>query len=577
LGDDEELVHSELTGFSAILPRKVAGILGMCADWDTLDGHAARIAARGLAPALAEDVQSLISEFAQKQLLASEETVRSGFKRAAQSSVNTETHIGSLVIVTRNRPDTLLRCVQSYIDNIRVFKREIDIVVFDDSDDIGLRNRAVAALSAVAHPANVKLFYYGPEHKAEFARRLAISAKCELEIVRFAICRDPNADFAVGASRNASLLTTHGQMFVTVDDDTVCDLGDVPELQPGLRLSSTPDPTEWWLVADRDEARRLAPTRELEEEGELHFDSINSSFLQGVMESNASVGVCAMGLKGDCTLFVPFLYLTFEGASYTRLVRSESVYRNAFVSREVVRSAPQITISNTATYITNNLAIDNRKLLPPFLPKQYGEDILFGMLVNCCRRDTFSGHLPLALLHDADPARRFNPTLATECAPGMQAAHILAMLIERFGAHLQSQTPEDNFAALGRYFQMLGAESPEQFYGFIQREWLNQTAWSIALLKKRIARLAHTAPTFFLDDLRKLLGTLRTALLKASPMPLDMTPNRNAAEAWQSFQQLLASYGQLLEHWPRLVDSTRALNTTPHSCALAIASSTHRN
>ncbi|HXC42081.1 MAG TPA: hypothetical protein VNY51_01005 [Candidatus Dormibacteraeota bacterium] len=504
-------------------------------------------------------------------------------------AVNLEARIGSLIIATRNRPDTLLRCVQSYVANFREFNRAIDIVVFDDSDDIGYRNQAIAGLSALSYPADVKVFYYGPEHKAELARRLAIRAKCDLDMVQFALCRDPGGAFAVGSSRNAALLTTYGQMFVTVDDDTVCDLGDVPDGRSGLRLSSTPDPTEWWLVPDRNEACRLAPTRELdilgryeqllgktvasligEEENDLHFDSMSTSFFRGVTESNTSIGLCAMGLKGDCTLFVPTLYLKFEGASYGRLVRSEEAYRNAFVSRDVIRCVPQVTISNTATCITNNLGIDNRKLLPPFLPKLYGEDILFNMLVNYCRKDTFSGHIPVALLHDADPTRRFHTLRATDCAPGMQAAHIIATLIEGFTAHLQSDAPKDNFSALGRYFQLLGAESPEQFYSFFHREWLNQTAWSIALLKKRITRLTRTAPAFYVDDLRKLLETLKTALLKASPVPLDMIPERNSARAWQSFQELLVSYGRLLELWPRLLHSSIEINVAPHSCGIEI-------
>jgi len=592
LGDDEEFVRCEFSRSSAFLPKNVARVLSMCAKWDTPDGHAIQIANDlGLAPVHIQALKSLLSEFVEKQLLTCEETVRSDFRRAAQLSLGTEGRVDSVVIVSRNRPDRLLRCVQSYVENVQLFKRAIDFVVFDDSDELAARRQTVEALSAMALPSNVNLFYYGPEQKAELARRLSVDAKCKLEIVQFAVCSASRPIFSAGASRNAALLTTYGQMFVTVDDDTVCDAGELLGFRPGLQFSSAPDPTEWWFVPDRDAAHRLAPARELDIIGcyerllgktvaslvdsgeELHLGSMGFSFFRRAMESNASIGLCGMGVKGDRILEVPVLYLALEGASYDRLVASEMSYRNAFSSREAVRCVPQITISDTASCTTHNLGIDNRKTLPPFLPQQRGEDILFCLLVNMCRKDIFSGHLPVAILHDADPNRAFASIPVTNFVPGMQSGDLMAMLMECFARHLQfqSEIPEENLLAFGRYFRLLGAQSDERFYRFVQREWLNRISLLIASLKKRIAQFAGTAPAYWITDQQKHLEVLKAALLRETPVPLDMLSDTNAPRcAWESFRTLLFSYGRLLETWPALIRSAAALNLTPHSCAIAI-------
>lgn len=592
LGDDEEFVRSELSRSSVILPRKVAQLLGRCANWDTPRNHAAHIADDlGLSSTNARWLTELLSDLTEKQLLTSEDTMQSEFARAAQSAANTGGRIGSIVIVSRNRPGLLRRCVMSYADHIRRFKKRVDIVVFDDSDEIGFRDQTPEWFSALSLPDNVRFFYYGAKQKAELARRLAQKAGCAPDIVRFAICRSSSPVFAAGASRNAALLTTHGQMFISADDDGMCDLSETPNCRAGLRFSSAPDPTEWWFFENRESVHEHVPATEVdligsyerllgrtvaslvEEEGPVRLDGMNFPFFRSAIQPDARVLLCETGYKGDRSIEVPALYLALEGPSYDRLVRSESCYRSAFRSREVVRSVSQATISNNASCTTNNLAIDNRTMVPPFLPRQRGEDILFSMSVKLCHKNCFFAHLPIAVLHDPDPRRTFESIPATDFVPGMRSAHLVALLIQRFSRHFefQSELPAENLLAMGRYFTLLASQPFEQFHSFVRDEWLHQTRLAISSLKKQIAGCAGTAPGFWVADLRTHLEVLKAALLRAAPCPIDMVSDPNdGMRAWEVFQETLFSYGQLLEKWPALLRTAATLGDSPHCCALTI-------
>ena len=51
--------------------------------------------------------------------------------------------------------------------------------------------------------------------------------------------------------------------------------------------------------------------------------------------------------------------------------------------------------------------LDNRDLLPPNVPLNRGQDLVFGQLLWKCFGNAVFGHVPLAVVHDPVPPRRF--------------------------------------------------------------------------------------------------------------------------------------------------------------------------
>jgi hypothetical protein len=77
-------------------------------------------------------------------------------------------------------------------------------------------------------------------------------------------------------------------------------------------------------------------------------------------------------------------YLLFEGKSHQRLVESETVYRAACTSRELLRVVTCSTISDGACVMGTFMGFDNQDLLPPHLPVGRGTDLTFGVTLWKC-------------------------------------------------------------------------------------------------------------------------------------------------------------------------------------------------
>ena len=99
------------------------------------------------------------------------------------------------------------------------------------------------------------------------------------------------------------------------------------------------------------------------------------------------------------------MFLELNDESRDLLLRSEHLYARAKVSREVLRQISGYTISVVARFAGMNIGIDNRSLLPPFLPVGRNEDGTFAMNLHLCVDDALVGHIPVAVLHSPSDLR----------------------------------------------------------------------------------------------------------------------------------------------------------------------------
>src|SRR5262249_43053237 len=83
-------------------------------------------------------------------------------------------------------------------------------------------------------------------------------------------------------------------------------------------------------------------------------------------------------------------------------------------SRECLRVVHRATMSDRPPSHSTFLGLDNRQLLPPFLPEGRGQDVLFQLVLLLCFPDTLYARLPWALLHEPVDARFFSPRQLVE-------------------------------------------------------------------------------------------------------------------------------------------------------------------
>src|SRR5699024_7971967 len=94
-----------------------------------------------------------------------------------------------------------------------------------------------------------------------------------------------------------------------------------------------------------------------------------------------------------------------KGGSFFRLLHPAEQYSWHLATRQVIRSVTQPTISDFPRCIGMNFAIDNRALLPPFMPVQARCDGIFGDLLKVCFSGAYAGNLPYILAHNPPEQR----------------------------------------------------------------------------------------------------------------------------------------------------------------------------
>ena len=172
-------------------------------------------------------------------------------QRVAQEG-ESGSRITTLVIPTRDRPALLERCIRSFVGNARSHDRRLDVVVGDDSLDRFARARLRDRLRLLAGSENIVLRYAGAEEKEDYVRALADASGVPYEIVAFGLLgselESDEETERMGANRNALLLDAVGELCVSVDDDTVCQLTPHPQLGGGVQVVSDEDPTEFLVL-----------------------------------------------------------------------------------------------------------------------------------------------------------------------------------------------------------------------------------------------------------------------------------------------------------------------------------------
>lgn len=604
VGGESHLVYAKFRRAAEVLPAHLVRLLEHCQTFQTLDDHA-RDFLRGLMPGAEGDNQAQL-EFLRNELkglagrglLVSEEELRKWCRQFSPTNAaeTEETSIETVGVVTRDRPESLRRCVASHIENSQRHDRAPRFVVTDDSARAATRRRNKEMLGALRDEHGVRLAYAGREEKRRFAAKLAsVAADVPPEVINFALFDTEECGHSTGANRNALLLDTVGEVALSADDDTVCRVAAAPGADPGLALDARREATRYWFFPDRESAQRFAPAvekdvlkiheqllgRSLREcvaafdspragsTGGLHFEQVNAKPLRDLEVNRGRVLATFTGIVGDSGLGAPIGYLQFNSDSRERLVSSEEAYRCALTSREVTRAVDRPRINSNAWCMTTAYGFDNRGLLPPFFPVGRGQDDVWALTVQLCREDGYFGHLPWTTAHEPSPARRY--------APGSvgRAARLCVFEIALAGLTTFRVGPgaigdAERMRSLGRHLVALGAMRHDDFDEFVRLRILQQNAGFITHLEN-LLRAYKGAPKFWADDVSRQIAALGQALARDDYFVAeDLRANRSDDEARRLAQRLIHRFGQLLYWWPRMVAAAETLRVAGERISVAL-------
>jgi hypothetical protein len=554
-------------------------VLDACRTFKSLEDHAQDVCSKlRLGPDRIVNVEKLLADFVQTGMLVTQQELLTECSSQAHSM---ETHplIATLGIVTRNRTAQMERCLVSYIENCRQYGRENDFVLMDDSDSAEVRNEHRQKLRALKDRYGVEIRYAGYEEKLRFADALIGATGLPTEVVNFALFDVAGCGCSIGANRNALLLDTVGDLLFSADDDTVCRLTPHPEINSDVAFFSEVDPTEFWFYPDRAAALQSTPPveqdllalhegllgknlgnvlKDVSDTAQVQLNEVCPHLYKGLKSGAGTVMVTFNGIVGDSGIPSPAGYLTgLQGQTRTRLVASEPGYDSAFVSREVMRSVNCASIYHGTQLMGTVLGIDNRNLLPPFMPVQRNEDGVFGFLLSICFDHSFFAFLPWAVLHAAE-SRKYSPDYMKYVADRILSDIIIFCMASQppRPGHL---TGQERLQTLGTYLTEIGGLALPEFEEFLQLQVSLRVSQLLSSLEQIFTKYKG-APDFWGRDLRQYIQTSQQALQsKDCIIARDLKEGRTDEEVIRLSQQLVLGFGRLLQAWPDMMAGARSL------------------
>ena len=578
---DLEVVSSLLESRAAIVPPRTAALLARCHAFRSLDEHARELCrAAGLDPSRAAAVRSRLESLREAGFLTGYDDLlhRCGAGRGLSEAPPA---IAILGIPSCDRVEELARGLRSYMANAWDHGREVEFVLADDSRHPASRRANASNLAALAREHGMQASLAGEPEREGFAAALSRETGVALATVRFALVNPEGLRNSVGACRNTLLLHTAGEALVQADDDTICNVGPALNARPGLALSSAGDPTESFFFATAGEARaavRFEPRdylglyetvlgrsvagvlAERGAEEEVHLDRLRAPFVKRLQDGECRVVTTALGVVGDSGLASSDRYFLFDGPSRERLRDlGDASCRSAIESRQLARAPARTTLAESGPCMALALGLDNRGLLPPFLPVMRNQDGVFGALRRLCLPGTAVAYLPWVVEHSPPGDRRATVEQILRGAGRMRLADLVLSLmgdLEPVGA----PDPASRLDALGRHFIELGSWPVGEYVARCRRDIAARAA-DLQATFARAAGRGLDGEGLWRDDVSAFARAIAERAASDPPgAPAELLDaGLSPEQATRYGQRLISFFGELLRCWPTLVAGSREL------------------
>ena len=486
--------------------------------------------------------------------------------------------VTALGMATRGREEILRRGIASYLDNRAKFGGSVDFIVIDDALEPDAQQRTRAVLEELKKDHGATLRYASRRDREAFADQVAAYSGLPGDLIRFAVLgRRPN-DRTTGSCYNSLLLDTIGSCYVIADDDTLCQIAAPPDQHDSLALTSRFDPTEFWFYRDRQSAFNALTQADqdffaihesllgrgigdcmpaVDGAGSLDLDRMAPAFDRRLRMLGGRVAATSVGIVGDSGIGNTG-YLSASPASRRRLLTCERDYLAFVESRQVARAGTRPTVSEGFLCMAGNLGLDNRRLLPPFMPVQRGSDALFGITLHKCFRDAYLGYLPWTVRHNP-PHQRTQPLAEfMKNAAKVRFSEIVRHLIHGTPEVSSAGDDQSGLRRLGDHLQQISSGSLADFDDTVKTCFWRHHGEGFAEASKY--RPDPEIPNCCQACRQQHRQTVREAIVSPKYfVPRDFEDLGSEEEGRRMVQSLVHEQGRLLEHWPDIIQAAREL------------------
>jgi len=233
----ENVLYASASGIAARVPTSFAEALCREKRFFTLKELTERMLKDPHNQVGREAVRNLLNQLIEKNLFMSEKVFVESFARNTQGSTS-DPHITTLGIVSCNRPQSLQRSLESYMENCQTNGKTLEFLVIDNSVKHAICLEYRERLQSLRGKFNLPIAYAGAQELKQFAVDLGQLGDIPRSVLEFALLRPPHSSVFHSVNRNALLLATAGELVFNVDDDTLCQTFASPSMSKGLGVLS---------------------------------------------------------------------------------------------------------------------------------------------------------------------------------------------------------------------------------------------------------------------------------------------------------------------------------------------------
>jgi hypothetical protein len=548
-----------------IYVHDTAAVLDVSADlyavWRLCDGArsiAAHAQAISRAHGVAEcDVREAIATLVRLELLRP-------FTPVASSGSVSPSRIGTLGILTCDRPQMLWRALTDAVTQLADFGRDTRVVVVDGSRQYSNQAANRQIVRAQAGQIEGQLLYVGATEARGLTQGFGHRG-FDSDILARAI-----ATGTTGANRNLLLLLTAGQQVVMVDDDirwdlwrlpvpeeTIVDFGGHHELaqysffttRDAARAATTPISTEMLAVHEGFLGKSL---REIAALHQIDVSGACAHILEQLADekSQSAVRVTQLGLAGDAASYCPYHVLFARPELRWQLASDETALEAALTSREVVKGYRRASVLHQSPCMAGCIGLANTAILPPFTSVGGNEDGVFGRMLRYVDDSSLFCHLPVGIVHDS-PRTSPRETSRIRSAAQMRVSDLIVLLLPLAGGTVPSARVERRLLGVSAWFDELSRMPLTELQTLMVDLTAGHRRKLLATLESEL--LGGTTGSI---SLREAAQQFHSKALEAMADPESCVPvelyDGDVEQAWRRFQIVLSDYGALLGMWPEL-------------------------
>lgn len=580
IGHHESLLYSRLTQAVVIVPTIDARLLLRYASG--AESGVANEAAefRGFAKSR---IEKIMRDGYDNRLILSPADMREYITKCFGKATVEATEVTTVAIPTRARAVSLQQAVLSVAHNRQRHNRTYEIAIMDDSESPTITTDVRDRLRCISREHAVQIAYGDMLDRIRFASELKRESDVPPNIIDFAILNPLRYAITTGACRNALLLQTAGTIFVTVDDDTRWHLHRHINATERVTLDSRNDPTEIWfgstcnvnglLATTSDDFAQLnerflgrqvgAVLRHQNEKESWTNRGLNEGFLRALEFGRCPIVLTMAGYLGDSGMGSHIGFLLRSGQTHRRLIDSTTTYEQALRDRNILRTVTEPVITTGTHCMTMGCGVDNRNLVPPFLPILRNQDMLFGLMVRMTIPGSVSAFLPVVIRHE--PERR--PPFASvhemvQKSAIMGTADIIASLLSGLEMPPEISEASDRLVWMGMFLTGLADRELGQFETAVRERVLRVMGRELRRIDECL-EINHDGPQYWRADLEKVRERLRDRISDSHVViPGDIASGGSRSDLLQRVRNVVRNYGQLLQYWPRIVASARTLKAS---------------